>query len=549
MPNINPLTAVNTHTLPGQAHPVSPQQVRNNAGGYTFHPTAQQLLERFLILGTYGGTYYVSEKQFTQDNVDFIRHMVQTREEDVIETLTRISVEGRAYRNAPVLFTLAMVFAVGKNKTLARETLPLVARTSTHLFEFAQYVDNLSGWGRAKRRAVADWYTTKTPQNLAYQLVKYRQRNGWTHRDMLRLSHPTGLDPDLAGFILGKPFRTLPPIVEGYLRMRDTTTAQDALTILDNRKYQDLPWETIPTAHLTDARIWKTLFRNKQLTGQALLRNVTRLAKLGTFADNEFREEYIAALTNRTMIQKTRLHPINYLNAAVAYTEGTLNRRTSHFFTTERTQEWDVHEDLADALTEGFHAAFTTIQPAGKRTLIALDVSSSMEQPALGIDLSCAQVGAAVAMTVAKTEPDSTIVGFTSKNIAASTGWWVNEPSLVNLGINAATTLPEAMKKIREQTFGGTDCALPMMYAAQNGIPIDTFVVITDCETWAGNLHPHEALRQYRHMTGIPARLAVLGVASNGFTIADPDDAGMLDVVGFDADCPKILTDFSAKKI
>jgi hypothetical protein len=38
--------------------------------------------------------------------------------------------------------------------------------------------------------------------------------------------------------------------------------------------------------------------------------------------------------------------------------------------------------------------------------------------------------------------------------------------------------------------------------------------------------------------------LIVVGVVGNGFTIADPTDAGMMDVVGFDAGVPQIMADF-----
>jgi 60 kDa SS-A/Ro ribonucleoprotein len=38
----------------------------------------------------------------------------------------------------------------------------------------------------------------------------------------------------------------------------------------------------------------------------------------------------------------------------------------------------------------------------------------------------------------------------------------------------------------------------------------------------------------------------VVGMVSNGFTIADPTDPGMLDVVGFDASAPNTISDFSA---
>ena len=92
---------------------------------------------------------------------------------------------------------------------------------------------------------------------------------------------------------------------------------------------------------------------------------------------------------------------------------------------------------------------------------------------------------------------------------------------------------------------GGTDCALPMIWAARNRIPVDTFVIYTDAETWAGNVHPTRALAEYRQKMGIGARLVTVGMVSNGFTIADPDDAGQMDVVGFDTAAPALISDFS----
>ncbi len=92
--------------------------------------------------------------------------------------------------------------------------------------------------------------------------------------------------------------------------------------------------------------------------------------------------------------------------------------------------------------------------------------------------------------------------------------------------------------------FGGTDCALPMLYAAQQGMKIDAFLIFTDSETWAGDIHPFQALRRYREQTGIPAKLVVVGMTSTGFTIADPADGGSLDVVGFDTAAPGFISDF-----
>jgi len=84
-----------------------------------------------------------------------------------------------------------------------------------------------------------------------------------------------------------------------------------------------------------------------------------------------------------------------------------------------------------------------------------------------------------------------------------------------------------------------------MLYVLDNKLDVDTFVIYTDNETWVGKMHPTEALRDYREKTGIPARLIVVGMVSNGFTIADPNDAGMLDVIGFDSAAPGLMADFA----
>jgi 60 kDa SS-A/Ro ribonucleoprotein len=101
------------------------------------------------------------------------------------------------------------------------------------------------------------------------------------------------------------------------------------------------------------------------------------------------------------------------------------------------------------------------------------------------------------------------------------------------------------VKAVSDLPFGGTDCALPMLYATAKEREVDTFVIYTDSETWAGDVHPAQALRDYRRASGIDARLVVVGMVSNGFSIADPDDSGMLDVVGFDTATPQLIADFA----
>src|ERR1044072_6750085 len=508
-------------------------EVKNNAGGFVFKVDDKSRLERFLVLGTDKGTYYVGEQKLTAQNISFLKEMVRKDERLVVDTAVDVSVNARALKNSPALFAMSLGMTEGKDKAYAREAVQKVARTSTHLFEYAQYIDDLGGWGRAKRRSVAEWYENKSIDALAYQAVKYRQRNGWTHRDLFRLAHPQGVDQGVGNFILGKDVEAEVEILKGFAAMQSATSVKDVIRTLET--FKNLPWETIPTQFLKDVKVWKTLFYNGQLRGQALIRNITRLARIGAFDDMVFATDYANAIANQEMIQKTRLHPINILNAVVVHESGQIDRNGYSMWSAGRKKDWKSNGKIVDALNEGFHMAFKTVEPSGKRTLVATDVSGSMSQAAIGLDLSCAQVSAAVAMTVARSEPYSDIVGFSS--------------SIVDLGITAKSSFADAMRKVSNRNFGGTDAAAAIKYADHKGIQVDTFVVITENETWGGSQKPFQALKQYRQKTGIDARLAVLGVASTDFTIADPTDRGMMDFVGFDANAPKALADFSAGRI
>ena len=83
-----------------------------------------------------------------------------------------------------------------------------------------------------------------------------------------------------------------------------------------------------------------------------------------------------------------------------------------------------------------------------------------------------------------------------------------------------------------------------MQYALKNRMEVDNFIVLTDNETWCGREHPHQALEKYRQKMGRNAKLIVAGLRSTGFSIANPDDEGMLDIVGFDSSAPDIIRNF-----
>jgi len=200
---------------------------------------------------------------------------------------------------------------------------------------------------------------------------------------------------------------------------------------------------------------------------------------------------------------------------------------------------------VVDALDAAFYLAFENASSTGKRVMLALDVSGSMSAGVGGMPfLSCREASAAMALVTAAREPQHMFTAFTNGGYPSR--WGNMSSGLSVLSLSPRQRLDDVVKRISDLPFGGTDCALPMLEALKHGWQVDLFVIYTDNETWAGQVHPAQALRQYRERTGIPARLVVVGMASNGFSIADPNDAGMLDVVGFDAAVPQVIADYGA---
>ena len=213
---------------------------------------------------------------------------------------------------------------------------------------------------------------------------------------------------------------------------------------------------------------------------------------------------------------------------------------------------WNPVMAVIDALDAAFYAAFANVEPTGARMLLALDVSGSMTWGHVAgvVGLTPRDASAAMALVTAATEPRHEIVGFHCGTGAVQFGdrgrrWMRQAEGITPLAIGPRMRLDNAITAVSNLPFGGTDCALPMRYALAMKREVDVFVIYTDSETWAGDIHPAQALRSYRERSGIDARLVVVGMVSNGFTIADPKDPGMLDVVGFDTATPSVLADFA----
>ena len=512
-----------------QTERLDARQVRNNAGGYVFALDDFGRLDRFLVLGSAEPTYYQSARKLTRENAACVEACYRADAERTVARIVEVSEAGRAPRVSPAIFALALGAASGDVavRRAALAALPRVCRTASHLFEFVATVRALGkGWGRALKNAVARWYAERPVDVLAYQAVKYRSRNDYSHKRLLQLSHPASAPDDAARRALYAwacgarevDDAALPAQVRAHLSAMRAGTARELVPLVEANR---LPWESLPTWALTDADVWRALLPSMGLT--ALVRNLGTLTRLGVLKPLGSELALVTGrLTDAEALRKARVHPFALLQAHAVYGSGRAVKGDT---------AWTPVRDVVDALDRGFYEAFKAVEPTGKRHFLALDVSGSMGgEHLMGSTLTARDASAAMALVTMATEPRTHVSGFSTR--------------MIDLDISPRQRLRDAVRAVSDLPFGGTDCAQPMLYALDKGIEADAFVVYTDNETWAGRTHPVEALRRYRRETGIPAKLVVVGLTATSFTIADPTDGGMFDVVGFDASAPAVMADF-----
>lgn len=530
-------------------------QVENSAGGFAWAVDDWTRLDRFLILGTEGGSYYASEQKLTIDNAEAVMRCIKGDGERVVKRIVKISEAGRAPKNDAALFALAMAAGMGNENTkkAAFDALSKVARIGTHLFTFLENIQGFRGWGRGLRRAVSNWYNRKNAEQLVYQLVKYRQRNNWSHRDALRLASPTPSTPAhnalyrwvvangnmgerevsrqerKDGPMVVKKYEAinrelLPALVTSFEAVLQAKEVKDVVRLIGANP--NLSWEMIPTEFLGEAKVWEALLPHLPMT--ALIRNLGRMTANGLMTPLSDAVNMVAKrLTNREeILRKPPIHPIAVLGALTTYRQGHGARGQL---------SWEPVAEVMDALDEAFYLSFGNVTATGKRLLLALDVSGSMTWESSQIagmpGLTARIASAALSLITAKVEERYAITAFSN--------------TMVPINISPRQRLDDVVNTIERVRAGGTDCALPMAWALQNKVEVDTFVIYTDNETWHGDIHPSQALREYRRKMDIPAKLVVVGMVANDFSIADPNDAGMMDVVGFDTATPELISDFS----
>lgn len=530
-------------------------QVRNNAGGFGFKVEDFDRLTKFITIGTEGGTYYVDEQKLTKAEAEATIRCIRAEPIRAVNEILSVLVNNRAHKRNAALFALALatdpeIAPAVETRKHVFDNLPSVLRTGTDLFIFIGYVSQLRGHGgQGLQKALSNWYASKDPEKLAYQLMKYQSREGWSHRDVLRIARPGAgkrakiTDPDaralirwaLSGFdsasdvvaISPTADRTLPARVCAVNRLRreqDTIAPKEVAKLITNH---DLPREVIPTHFLNEEIVWQALMKKMPMLGT--IRNLGAVSSKG-FLDkfSDIETSVLARLRDGAQVHASGIHPFHVLLAARTYRQGRGERGTN---------TWQVNKDVNAALDDVLKASLRNPTPSGKNILVAIDVSGSMR--------SVADKAYTLAYCLKSIEPNAHVIEFDAAGYGRGRTSGGPIAGTYESSITSNSNLDQVLSSIRYG--GGTDVSLPFQYVKAKGWEkkVDAVVMLTDSESWAGGRHTFQLVDEIRKVN--PNFKAVEVQLAPGYHSQLRGHDKELLVCGFDASVYGVISEFIAQ--
>lgn len=561
-------TTPQSRPIPGREQ----EMTQNAAGGYSFTLDAFGHLERFLILGVEGGTIYQTQRELVVQNADSAQKAIEIDAKRVVDMVVDVLANGRSFKPDAGLFVLAMVASHGvKNdspekaeaRSYALSKLSEVARTPTHLYTFANYVKDMRGWGSSLRKAFARWYQNAPLDRLAMHAWKYKSRDGFSHRDLMRLAHPVTdnmarnevfrymthpKDSPLSlgiknmafeKYAVGKHQATadvpegIPaPLAqiaaaEELLHMEDSDKATVKRAVNLIRDFR-LTHEAVPGHLKNEADVWAALAEDMPVI--AAVRNLAKMTSVGYISTmSEGEKKIVDLLTNKDAIQRSKAHPMQFLIALKQYGRGK---------GLKGSLSWQPSRNVLDALDEAYESAFGNVEVTGKRILLAVDDSGSMQgvwsNKVLDGLMTAAEAASAMAYITLRVEPNTHLIGYSG--------------NYREIPWSRRNRVDDIMRYIGHG--GITDTSAPMQYVVDKKLDVDAIVSYTDNNSWAGRRgHASEVLKRAEQKAGHAIRYVNVALEPNTHSDADPTNPNALELVGLDASTPKIVGEFVSGRL
>ena len=324
------------------------------------------------------------EWTLTRENAQAVERCLAEDGPRAVAEIVRVSEEGRAPKNDPALFALAMAAgarrrgdaqgrARGAAAGLPHRHAPVPVRDVRRGLPRLGPLAAARGRPLVRRAAGRTRSPTRRSSTASARASRTATCCGWpTRRARVSAGNPTarGVGRARAPVRVDRPRRRDGRPAAPGRGLRPRTGGGDA----GARR----PRSSASTAcrarrcraeHLTSPEVWEALLEDMPMT--ALIRNLATMTRVGVLAAGSDGTAKVGRAARRRASA----------SAGRGCTRSRCWRRsgrTRPVAASAAASEWSPVREIVDALDAAFYAAFGNVEPAGKRLLLALDVSGSM---------------------------------------------------------------------------------------------------------------------------------------------------------------------------
>jgi 60 kDa SS-A/Ro ribonucleoprotein len=526
-----------------------PTSHRNRAGGKAYKLEDAEALCQYVVTSTFSDVYYASageqlaEVQRICENVD-------------PQLVAKAAVYGRErgkMKDVPA-YLLAHLAAQGEIELL-RKAFPRVINNPKMLLNFVQIIrSGVTGrrsFGSAVKKLIQNWITSRRGNQLFMGSIG---KSDPSLTDVIKMVHPTPANTEqsaLFAYLLGAEvthtvpdmlvrkdrngkvvqeyaFEDLPPLVQEF----------EWFKYDNSMPLPDMDYRALTNCNLTPDH-WKQIALN--MPWNTLRMNLNVLERNGVFKDAAVTKKIVAKLSNEKEVEKWSVFPYQLMTSYL-YADG-------------------VPSSVKNALQKAMEHATKNVPVLGDRVGIAVDVSGSMSSAVTGnrgaasSKVSCLQAAALIASSLARTNPDATVVSFgTNARVVPNYNAW-------------DSVMTNAQKLSGESRYVGhgtnADSAMRVFNATGK---YDFIVFVSDCQSWVDSRHsmfggygrgyggsvagatPLMASWEVQKKGNRNAKLAEINVQPYGDSQADSTDKSILNVGGFSDAVFDVLAEFSDRK-
>lgn len=464
----------------------------NEEGKPAFERGNYERVVQVLTTNTLEDTFYVGEKELTEQTQAAIAEMAEKDPEFLAQALIHARNEGMM-QLVPIM-GLA-ILSNAKDKSYFKRVFPRIIQTPDNLADFVKFCKAegvRKGLGGKASETVKAWLLTLSE----YQAVKYsgdtkskRKEDGtvehkFSLKDMVALTHPKPETPEQAELLtwIMKGEKALPeiahhPLIAAFEGLKKAENDEERVKFITEGH---LPWEVvIPAVPKMTPELWKGLLF--QMPYMALLRNLNNLSKHGVLDDQSCVEYVVRRLTDEQAIRKAKILPFRFFEAYKAQ-GGKVSSRFERFGCLDDEGNDDQDENvekrlpnslIIDALEQALELSFVNLPDLQGELAIATDVSGSMgnrindKSNTRYSDIAGVYTGALL------------------KKAAGRVHTIPFEEKVINVQLSGQDRILQNAQKIVELGGGGTALGSPIELLLANKQKVDVFIGITDNMDWA----------------------------------------------------------------